>query len=230
VTEYVGSLHRYRLHVQHYLHQFMTDLIIKNGGYFLLHQYLQVCVQENRLFIPHLDHQTFLNHSPSCDCSCRLQYHVIGDSTPTAMQLISLSGEYPPTFQLALDMLQRLKEHSLVIDILLERQRVSDVINYCLSNRVKLQEPERLLEIAYEIGNPFCYRSAVIALRSVAPQFAALLEGMCFFHLLSHVRFTFSHFVFIFSLWGETETHDSDRLEPYSVEAKSILTNASSMS
>eukprot|EP01028_Stygiella_incarcerata_P000861 TRINITY_DN1135_c0_g1_i5.p1 TRINITY_DN1135_c0_g1~~TRINITY_DN1135_c0_g1_i5.p1 ORF type:complete len:732 (-),score=159.67 TRINITY_DN1135_c0_g1_i5:1868-3988(-) len=170
VTEYVGSLHRYRLHVQHYLHQFMTDLIIKNGGYFLLHQYLQ--------------------------------YHVIGDSTPTAMQLISLSGEYPPTFQLALDMLQRLKEHSLVIDILLERQRVSDVINYCLSNRVKLQEPERLLEIAHDIGNPYSYRSAVLALRFVAPQFASLLE----------------------------ETRDSDLLEPYTVEARSILSRASDMS
>jgi hypothetical protein len=54
-----------------------------------------------------------------------LQYHVLSDSKQLACLLVSIQGEYPPAYQLALDMLKRLRTADAeIIDILLSKGQV----------------------------------------------------------------------------------------------------------
>jgi hypothetical protein len=59
-----------------------------------------------------------------------LQYHIIGDGLPIACQLLSLQETYPPTYQLALDMLKRLASsdpqvNNQIVEVLLTTYQVA---------------------------------------------------------------------------------------------------------
>eukprot|EP00808_Paulinella_micropora_P007457 g61928.t1 len=77
LTEYLRSLHRFRLQADPLLHALLVELLLCEKRYHEIHQHLQ--------------------------------YHVLADSLPLAHRLLALQHEYPPAFQLALDMLYRLQ-------------------------------------------------------------------------------------------------------------------------
>jgi hypothetical protein len=63
-----------------------------------------------------------------------LQYHVLSDSKQLACLLVSIQGEYPPAYQLALDMLKRLRTADAeIIDILLSKGQVLQALRYVRS-------------------------------------------------------------------------------------------------
>merc|ERR1719443_2469766 len=54
-----------------------------------------------------------------------LQYHVFTDSKPLACLLLSLESAYPPSHQLALDMLKRLSTaNEEIVEVLLSKSQV----------------------------------------------------------------------------------------------------------
>ena len=57
-----------------------------------------------------------------------MQYHILSDSRPLALQLVRLSDSYEPLFQLGIDMLYRLKSNRDVITIFLQRGAVLEAI------------------------------------------------------------------------------------------------------
>ncbi|XP_020628604.1 uncharacterized protein C18orf8-like [Orbicella faveolata] len=60
-----------------------------------------------------------------------VQYHVISDSKPLACLMLSLESTYPPTYQLALDMLKRLNTaNEEIIEVLLSKQQVLPALRY----------------------------------------------------------------------------------------------------
>lgn len=60
-----------------------------------------------------------------------LQYHVISDSKPLACLMLSLECEYPPAYQLALDMLKRLNTaNEEIIEVLLSKRQFLPALRY----------------------------------------------------------------------------------------------------
>ena len=63
-----------------------------------------------------------------------LQYHVVSDSKQLACLLLSLQNEYPPTHQLALDMLKRLgTANDEIVEVLLSNQQVLAALRFVRS-------------------------------------------------------------------------------------------------
>lgn len=79
-----------------------------------------------------------------------LQYHVIRDSKPLACLLLSLEAVYPPSFQLAMDMLCRLRtSDELITEILLSKGKVISAIIFAKSrNLERTIPPRKFLEAA----------------------------------------------------------------------------------
>lgn len=59
-----------------------------------------------------------------------LQYRVVPDSTHVACQLLSIKAQYPPAFQLALDMLKRLNDPIRIIEVLLSERLFIEALKY----------------------------------------------------------------------------------------------------
>lgn len=59
-----------------------------------------------------------------------LQYRVVPDSTHVACQLLSIKNQYPPAFQLALDMLKRLNDPMRIIEVLLSEKLFIEALKY----------------------------------------------------------------------------------------------------
>ncbi|PFX27341.1 uncharacterized protein C18orf8-like [Stylophora pistillata] len=60
-----------------------------------------------------------------------LQYHVISDSKPLACLMLSLESTYPPSYQLALDMLKRLNTaNEEIIEVLLSKRQLLPALRY----------------------------------------------------------------------------------------------------
>lgn len=83
-----------------------------------------------------------------------IQYHVISDSVHVACKLLSLEAQYPPAFQLALDMFKRLDEGDHIIEVLLAKKDVISTLRFIQSNPRVCVQPHRLLEIAKDLDDP----------------------------------------------------------------------------
>jgi len=82
-----------------------------------------------------------------------LQYHVISDSKPIACLLLSLESVYPPSYQLALDMLSRLgNSKDEICEILLSEKKVLASAKYAAKNALdtNVLPPRKFLEAAVE--------------------------------------------------------------------------------
>jgi hypothetical protein len=85
-----------------------------------------------------------------------LQYHVISDSKPIACLLLSLESVYPPSYQLALDMLFRLgNSKEEICEILLSKKKVLASAMYAAQNGLdtKVVPARKFLEAALETGD-----------------------------------------------------------------------------
>ena len=118
VVEFIRSLNRYSISVEHYLFELVMNLLIENKCYYQLHQFLQ--------------------------------YHVISDSKPLAMLLLSKELVYPPATQLAMDMFKRISTaDSEIIDILLSRGQILSALRYVkVTDKVDTVSARRFLEAA----------------------------------------------------------------------------------
>lgn len=82
-----------------------------------------------------------------------LQYHVISDSKPIACLLLSLESVYPPSYQLALDMLSRLgNSKDEICEILLSKKKVLASAKYAAKNALdpNVVPARKFLEAAVE--------------------------------------------------------------------------------
>lgn len=78
-----------------------------------------------------------------------IQYHVIADSLHVACQLLSLEEVYPPSYQLALDMLKRLGAVDQIVEVLLAKGHVVQAARFATKQKGKASvevKPERFLE------------------------------------------------------------------------------------
>eukprot|EP00455_Lapot_gusevi_P007286 TRINITY_DN13127_c0_g1_i4.p1 TRINITY_DN13127_c0_g1~~TRINITY_DN13127_c0_g1_i4.p1 ORF type:complete len:173 (-),score=24.79 TRINITY_DN13127_c0_g1_i4:14-532(-) len=138
--------------------------------FFLQHFFVHLMIQHERLYQLHQ----------------MLQYHILSDSLPLAELLITISDQYQPAYQLALDMLYRLRNLKRILELLLERDQVLDALRLVPSNsEVFLEEglqPRYFLRSASELSpNVFFavfkyFEDRNIALR-YAPDF--LPEDQC---------------------------------------------------
>lgn len=79
-----------------------------------------------------------------------LQYSVLQDSKELAFLLLTLEGEYPPAFQLALDMLKRIQSaKEEIVEVLLSKQQVIPALRYLDSvDALDSSSPRKFLEAA----------------------------------------------------------------------------------
>ena len=90
-----------------------------------------------------------------------LQYHVVSDSVHVACQLLSLENTYPPSYQLALDMLKRLHTHDQIVEVLLTTKHVIPAIRFMRSHKNRIPiSPARFLEVALETGDKTLFYTA----------------------------------------------------------------------
>ena len=87
-----------------------------------------------------------------------LQYHVIGDSPPVALQLLSLESEYAPAYQLGIDMLTRLCLYDELMHVLLSRGQVYRALRIATQYRHVIRQESRtphvFLQAAYDTNDP----------------------------------------------------------------------------
>eukprot|EP01130_Rhizamoeba_saxonica_P017512 TRINITY_DN8507_c0_g1_i3.p1 TRINITY_DN8507_c0_g1~~TRINITY_DN8507_c0_g1_i3.p1 ORF type:complete len:488 (-),score=102.44 TRINITY_DN8507_c0_g1_i3:23-1486(-) len=87
-----------------------------------------------------------------------LQYHVVNDSLHVACQLLSLSKLYPPTYQLALDMLKRLGGHNEhILEVLLTKGFILQALRFVNSEKKLFLQPRRFYEAALLVDDPNIY-------------------------------------------------------------------------
>ena len=118
VIEYIRSLNKFGLSVEHFLFELIMILLIENKCFYQLHQFLQ--------------------------------YHVICDSKPLAMLLLSKELVYPPATQLAMDMFKRLgTADNEIIDILISRGQILSALRFVrASDKVDTVSARVFLEAA----------------------------------------------------------------------------------
>ncbi|XP_046859554.1 regulator of MON1-CCZ1 complex-like [Xenia sp. Carnegie-2017] len=84
-----------------------------------------------------------------------LQYHVITDSKLLACVMLSLETDYPPAYQLALDMLKRLnKANEEIVEILLSKGQLLAALRFLRSvSSEDSASPQKFLEAAVNCGD-----------------------------------------------------------------------------
>ncbi|XP_076305323.1 regulator of MON1-CCZ1 complex protein bulli [Tachypleus tridentatus] len=88
-----------------------------------------------------------------------LQYHILSDSKPLACLMLSLQSLYPPSHQLALDMLKRLgTANEEIIEVLLSKQQVLSALKFIQSTgNMDNISARKFLEAAMNTNDPAIY-------------------------------------------------------------------------
>ena len=82
-----------------------------------------------------------------------VQYKVIQDSQAVAEQLLKLRHQHHACFQLALDMLQRLRLSDRIVQVLLDDGKVLEALLYTRRHNLKQLDVRAFLEHALESSN-----------------------------------------------------------------------------
>ncbi|XP_054717520.1 regulator of MON1-CCZ1 complex-like [Uloborus diversus] len=90
-----------------------------------------------------------------------LQYHILSDSKQLACLMLSLQGVYPPSYQLALDMLKRLQNsNEEIVEVLLSQQKILQALSYVRScGSVDSLSAPKYLSAAKLTGDPCIFYS-----------------------------------------------------------------------
>eukprot|EP01012_Entosiphon_sulcatum_P059852 TRINITY_DN8447_c0_g1_i2.p2 TRINITY_DN8447_c0_g1~~TRINITY_DN8447_c0_g1_i2.p2 ORF type:complete len:363 (+),score=95.32 TRINITY_DN8447_c0_g1_i2:293-1381(+) len=121
--EYVRSLAAQGIPLQEFMHRFLIDLCI-----------YAVPPDYHRL------HEY-------------LQYHVVEDQETIALQLLKFTDLYPPAFQLALDMLSRLRKYSAIADVLFAKDHLIRAVELMIQYKLKTITPEMVLDRAMQLDD-----------------------------------------------------------------------------
>lgn len=89
-----------------------------------------------------------------------IQYRVISDSVQMAMHLLALSDEFPPAYQLCLDMLSRLRAYDHFVEILLNRKELSLALQMMYRYGVFSIPARRVMEVAVSLNDQLLFFNA----------------------------------------------------------------------
>lgn len=83
-----------------------------------------------------------------------LQHRVIDDTKFLAFRLVEISKNFPPFFQLAIDMLSRKANHGEIVNLLLEKNQIVDAI-LCLKDPANIDQQlcNKIIDAAWKIDN-----------------------------------------------------------------------------
>jgi hypothetical protein len=96
-----------------------------------------------------------------------IQYKVISDSKPTALQILSLSNDYKPAYQISLDMMSRLQAYDLICEIFLSRGQVSQALQILFRYQVSNIPPKVIFETVLSSNDPAMFYNAYEILRKI---------------------------------------------------------------
>ena len=82
-----------------------------------------------------------------------IQYKVVHDSEAVAEQLLTLQEQHPASFQLSIDMLQRLGASERIVDLLLQNGQVLNALLYTRRHKMKNLPVRRFLEAALQCND-----------------------------------------------------------------------------
>ena len=105
LIEYMRALRSFKIPVSDYIQRLAIEVLIKDGKYNMLHQYIQ--------------------------------YKIISDSRNIAFQILSIEDKYKPAFQIAMDMLIRLGDHSVICEVLIARKKIGHALSVMHNNSIK---------------------------------------------------------------------------------------------
>lgn len=90
-----------------------------------------------------------------------LQYHILNDSKPLALLLLSLEERYPPGYNLALDMMKRLGDvNEDIVETLLQRNEIVAALKYLQSvDLIDSAVPRKFLEASLQTNNDMLFYS-----------------------------------------------------------------------
>ena len=119
MIEYLRSLMSHKVEVEHFLHEMLIMVLVKNKWYTQLQMLLQYHV---------------------VDDSAPVAYQLLS---------IKPSSDYPAAEQLALDMLQRLRKYEAMVDILVARGEILAALRLISETKTKFPvDPQRFLDAA----------------------------------------------------------------------------------
>lgn len=97
-----------------------------------------------------------------------IQYKVISDNKPNALQIHSISNLYSPASQIALDMLSRLQAYDTICELLLQKKEISHALQimYKHSDKVKIRAKD-ILHAALELNDSVLFYNAYEILQKV---------------------------------------------------------------
>eukprot|EP01064_Diplonema_japonicum_P017070 TRINITY_DN2510_c1_g2_i1.p1 TRINITY_DN2510_c1_g2~~TRINITY_DN2510_c1_g2_i1.p1 ORF type:complete len:789 (+),score=138.31 TRINITY_DN2510_c1_g2_i1:90-2369(+) len=94
-----------------------------------------------------------------------LQYHVIEDTVPTALQLLKFEDRYPPSFQLALDMLSRERAFPEIVEVLISRGLLVRAAEIMIQYKVRVKDLNHILSKASTCSDPLVLHSLCVLLK-----------------------------------------------------------------
>eukprot|EP01059_Diplonema_ambulator_P009460 TRINITY_DN19340_c0_g1_i1.p1 TRINITY_DN19340_c0_g1~~TRINITY_DN19340_c0_g1_i1.p1 ORF type:complete len:795 (+),score=198.70 TRINITY_DN19340_c0_g1_i1:62-2386(+) len=94
-----------------------------------------------------------------------LQYHVIEDTVPIALQLLKFEDRYPPSFQLALDMLCRERAYPHIVEVLIARGHLVHAAEIMIQYQVKDIDVNHILTKASTCEDPLTLYSLCVLLK-----------------------------------------------------------------
>jgi len=83
-----------------------------------------------------------------------IQYKVIDDTIPVAWQILHISAQYEPAYQIALDMMSRLQAYENICEILISRKEVSQALQLMYRHRISNIPHRVILEIVVAMNDP----------------------------------------------------------------------------
>jgi hypothetical protein len=83
-----------------------------------------------------------------------VQYKVIDDSIPTAWQILHISNEYEPAYQIALDMMSRLQAFENICEILISRKEISQALQIMYRHRVTNIPSKVIFDVVVAMNDP----------------------------------------------------------------------------
>ncbi len=96
-----------------------------------------------------------------------VQYKVISDSRPTALQILSISAEYKPGYQIALDMMSRLQAYDLICEIFLSRGQFSQALQTMHRYSISNIPPKVIFETILATNDQLMFFNAYEILRKI---------------------------------------------------------------
>jgi hypothetical protein len=133
--EYIRCLRFHNIPVSDYITRLAIEVLIKDGKYNMLHQYIQ--------------------------------YKIITDSRNIALQILSIEDKYKPAFQIGMDMLIRLGDHSVICETLIARKKIGHALSVMHNNSIKTIPFKIIFERIVQLNDDLLFFNAFEILKKI---------------------------------------------------------------